>query len=341
MFEVPFGSHLYGTNGPNSDFDYKVVCVPPLSTLLLNYKVTNRKVKPDGKGQSGKMLAGEAEYEYIPAQVFFDDFFNGQTYAMEIAFAVLSDRFTLGPTFGPPAREYIKSWMAQLVEKFLTNNVQKMVGYAVAQSRLYGLKTERFTSLRSVIQTVNDYHHKNAHKLFSAQNRHTLRDCPDLVEELVKLPHVKLTEIANASGGSEMAPAIDVCGKKFPLTNRVTTVVDSLTKTLGNYGQRVQEFEGEGVDWKALSHAIRITEQVLELSKTGKLVFPRPNAGYLKSVKEGSVPLEEATAYLNARFSEVDAAVAASVLQPRTPELEKKFEDFKLGLLMDYYGISA
>jgi hypothetical protein len=130
-----------------------------------------------------------------------------------------------------------------------------------------------------------------------------------------------------------------VCGKKFPLTNTWGTMVRSLRKSLLTYGERVKKFDGEGVDWKALSHAIRITEQVIELSRCGIIKFPRPNAVFLKAVKEGRIPLDEATDYLTQCFNEVDLAVENSVLKERTPELEEEFEDFKLRLLRDLYNL--
>lgn len=340
------GSHLYGTATAKSDFDFKVVCLPKLDDLLLNKKVTNRKEKPEGMKAGDKMVAGETETEYLPLQVFFEDFFKGQTYALEFAFAVKQGRHEMLVEGEAPegmgetaAWHWAQAVMTDLVNRFTTSNVSKMVGYAVAQSKLYGLKTERFTSLKEVLRVVKQYEFEHAHELFSSQGRHTLKDCPELVERLVALPHVKRCELANARGGYEMAPGLDVCGKTFPLTNKVVTMVDSLTGTLENYGERVKEFEGEGVDWKALSHAMRITEQVLELSETGSFTFPRPNAAYLQSVKSGKVPLDEATDYLNSAFARVDEAVAKSVLKLRTPELEAEFEEWKLHNLRVLYGL--
>lgn len=101
----------------------------------------------------------------------------------------------------------------------------------------------------------------------------------------------------------------------------------------------MKEFSGEGVDWKALSHAVRITEQVLELCSTGKMTFPRPNADFLRDMKNGKMTLEEATDYLNIQFVKVDDAVANSVLRTRTPELDEEFEKWKVKELSALYGL--
>jgi len=333
LFRVLTGSRLYGTATEKSDFDYKAVCLPPLDVLMLNTKVTNRKEKPEGSKAGDKMLAGETETEYLPLQVFFDDFFSGQTYALEVAFATaqgLHEASDLGN--GETANWWhMKYMMEDLVKRFTTSNVKKMVGYAVSQSQLYGLKTERFTSLKKAVELLTE------HVAFFG-DKVPLGDETSLLAKLLSLSHVKKVQIENSAGGSALAPAVDVVGKKYPYTNKVGTVLASLQNLLDGYGARVAAFEGEGVDWKALSHATRITEQVLELSSTGKLVFPRPNADFLRTVKNGEVSLDEATAYLQNAFSKVDAAVAASVLQERTAELEEAFREWKLWQLSALYS---
>ena len=217
-----------------------------------------------------------------------------------------------------------------------------MVGYAVSQSKLYGLKTERYTSIKTFVQTVEDHFKLECGAAAGDKLMKELKmeASPMLLDKLLMLEHVRETTLMNAKGGHANAAALDVCGKKFPMTNTWATVVTSMKSTLENYGERVKEFDGEGVDWKALSHAMRITEQVLELCGTGKLVFPRPNAAYLLDVKSGKVPLDEATRRLEDAFACIDEAVATSVLRERTPALEAEFEAWKLNALMRMYELS-
>jgi hypothetical protein len=359
MFRVLTGSWLYGTATPASDYDYKTVVLPPLDVLLLNTKVTNRKEKPEGAGPGDKMQAGETETEYLPLQVFMDDFYSGQTYALEVAFAVVQGKFEVlnskhgdGEWVTPEqarderfyffARNRVSAAQrvcSDLVWLFLTRNVKKMVGYAVSQSKVYGLKTERYTSLAAALRVLNNYGRDNIH---TNEQRDTLTfvDIPELVEYLLKLKHVQPCQILNGAGGTEMAAALDICGKQYPLTNKVVTVVRALEKSLGNYGERVKEFEGEGVDWKALSHAIRITGQAVELLNFGKLQFPSQDASYLLAVKSGEVPLDEATSYLGHLFEKIDPALEKTELQERTLALDATFVEWKVGTLRELYDLS-
>lgn len=328
LFKVLVGSRLYGTHTEKSDFDYKVVVLPSLDDLLMNKKLANRKEKPEGSNANSKMKAGEAETEFLPLQVYLDDLYNGQTYALELMFAFnqgLAERCN-----DLVLNNQVTVMMRELQDKFLNSNVKKMVGYAVAQSQLYGLKTERFTTLKKVVEMLRE------HLAFFPDNT-TLASEDSLREALLKLPHVKPVMIENSMGGSALAPALDIVGKKFPLTNKVYTLFASLNGLLDGYGDRVASFEGEGVDWKALSHAIRITTQVLELSKTGKLVFPNEEAFTLKAIKEGRMELSEATFILTGLFNQVDEAVAASTLPMRNPGMDADFATWKLACLRKFY----
>jgi hypothetical protein len=335
LFSVLMGSHLYGTATVKSDFDYKVVCLPSLSDLIMLKRVTNKKEKPEGMKAGDKMVAGETETEYVPLQVYFDDFFNGQTYALEMAFAAAQGLHTT-----QMEGEY-KFWQdlnAEMLEMFLTKNVKKMVGYAVSQSKLYGLKTERYTAMKEFVRAVEEYFKHSFNDGKTDKKRVKLKEAPELLAR-VQSEFVKPCTVMNAKGGKEASPGLEVAGKMYPETNTWFTVVESVKSQLANYGERVKEFDGEGVDWKALSHAVRITEQVLELTSTGKLTFPRPNAYFLREVKNGQVPLNVAQAFLEGAFKLVDEAVTSSKLPERTPELEEKFQKWKLENLSYLYGL--
>lgn len=341
MLVVPTGSRLYGTFGPSSDYDFKAIVQPSLDDLLLNRKLTNRKEKPEGHGPQDKMTAGGHETEYLPLQVFFDDFFNGQTYALEVAFAVKQGLHT---SYNPDLSTNLPcefcfnddiQMMTELIDHFLTKNVKKMMGYAVSQARLYGVKTERYGAVKAVVDLIDAYAFPNDQKL-----KESLLNCPDLLAKLLALPHVKLIKIMTGDGSNTEIDAIEITGKQYPLTNKLVTICVSMEKVLGAYGERVKEFEGQGVDWKALSHAIRIVEQVVELSTKGTITLPRPNADYLRRVKAGEVDLDDALAVMADTFTTAENAIDASILKDRTPELEADFTEWKLEKLRLLYRLS-
>lgn len=337
LFQVPFGSHLYGTSTPTSDLDAKVVCLPSFEDMIMLRRIENRVVKPDGYVEGEKMKAGEAEYEFIPLQIFLDHFYEGQTYALEIANAVINDmHVTLEYEYGELGVTgdslFIKSWMQTLVDRFLTRDVKKMVGYARSQSQLYGLKTERYNTLLQIAEFIRENFDEKSIKL-------KLKDLPISMGVLLSFEHVSQTEIMNGQGGKVAVPGIELNGKQFALTTSWREILSSVEKTLKSYGNRVKDHTGEPTDWKALSHAIRIGEQIIDILELGHIEFPRPNAAFLLEVKQGKVPLQDATDYLTDLFNRVEGAVEKSQLPEKTPELTEEFEQFKLDLLRQYYRL--
>lgn len=340
LFSVLTGSHLYGNATVSSDFDYKVVCLPALDDLLMCKRIVNKKEKPEGMSQQDSMRPGDTETEYLPLQVFLDDFLNGQTYALEIAFAAAQELHTIpeGTPLEGGVHAFWAKTMQEMISLFLTKNVKKMVGYAVSQSKLYGLKTQRYTSIKAVLDIINDSFNSTSTDEKEIQKlKETLRisDTPTLVNNLLKLEHIKMSEVKNGN----VTQALEIAGKLYPISTKWDTVITSVSGVLDKYGERVKKFEGENVDWKALSHAIRITEQVLELCDTGELQFPRKNAQYLSHVKRGLIELEDALQYLQDVFSKIDEATERSTLPELSNELKDEFNKWKLNLLKSIYQL--
>ncbi|MGZ7230903.1 hypothetical protein ACXWOM_10615, partial [Streptococcus pyogenes] len=75
----------------------------------------------------------------------------------------------------------------------------------------------------------------------------------------------------------------------FQTTITVAEMKYSLTKLWNEYGERARKAEAnEGVDWKALSHALRGGLQLQEIYTTGDLVYPLKDAEFIKKVKAGT-----------------------------------------------------
>jgi len=166
-----------------------------------------------------------------------------------------------------------------------------------------------------------------------------LSETPEFLADMLANDYVREIEIMNGQGGKVAVPGIEINGKQFPLTSTWGTIFKSVTGTLQAYGNRVKDHTDQPTDWKALSHAIRIGEQIIEVLAEGTMIFPRPNAAYLLEVKRGNIPLQEATEYLTELFNQVEEAVDASTLPEKTETLSDDFEMFKLDLLRHYYKL--
>ena len=87
----------------------------------------------------------------------------------------------------------------------------------------------------------------------------------------------------------------------------------------------------EGIDWKALSHAVRVCHEALELMATGWITFPLPNAAHVLSIKRGQTPYQAVAEEIEDLLEKVEAAQETSVL-PEAPY--DKFIDELVNTLM-------
>ena len=327
LVKIKYESCLYGTNGPESDIDWKVIYLPSIEDLLLNKILSNHKSAPNQKNE--KMGAGEEETEFIPLHIFLDHHLNGVTYAVEVAQGILQ-----GHAEFFQHEMLMKQLVTELVDNFTTKNLKGMIGYAISQSRKYGLKTRRFDDLNLALQTVNDWC-----KQQRVNESERIGDHPNLIQELCKIDCIGMTVIETKRIHQDKEPvaAIKLSGKYFPLQNTIATVKKSIISSIETYGDRVKSFAGEGTDWKALSHALRIIDQVYELSETGKIQFPVARATYYRDIKFGKYDLDTIIDELTEKFESIDDVIADSILVEKNQELVNQFTEWKLNYLKKLY----
>ena len=244
------GSHLFGLNTPKSDKDFKGVYIPTLEELLLGevqdsvHHSTNTQVNT-------KNNSDDVDTEFYSLAKFFRMLEQGQTVALELLFTPLE--FQLQTS---------EIWLA--IQKEASRLVHKQVtaylGYARQQADKYGLRGSRMGSIESVITTI-----ESTYEPFDR-----LEDIKHTLVELTKLQHVSF--IDKYLDGREY---FCVCSKKFDLRTRVSQCLESLKATYDEYGARSRQAKlNDGIDWKALSHAVRVMYQGQELLNTGKMTLP-------------------------------------------------------------------
>ena len=100
-----------------------------------------------------------------------------------------------------------------------------------------------------------------------------------------------------------------VLGRKYQTTLSLIELKQSLNKLDAEYGERARKAEAnEGIDWKALSHACRGGLQLLEIYKTGDLIYPLQDAPFILDVKLGKHPFKTVQEFLEDVVDQVEAA---------------------------------
>jgi hypothetical protein len=344
LYSCLFGSRLYGTQTPTSDLDLKHIVLPDLDHLLLG-NVASNKVKNTNKVKNQRNGADDIDEEFIPLQVFAKHFYEGQTYAIELAWSIdgehAEQRFARFFASTEDARWFSATadrkhtafykFTRELRERFLTSNIKAMMGYAVNQASLYSFKGERLNCVRDLqyILAEADAYYGNADATW--ENKETLGGLIEasiwkqrLAELAATYPkYFKQTEYD--IGGGVFRPCFILLEKYLPFTNTMALSVRTVNALASKYGSRADsaaKTQADGssktVDWKATMHALRIVDEGVLLLSTGQLNFPlEPTyVAKLLAIKRGEVPIEEVTEELNSKLEALKELEMNSALQP-------------------------
>lgn len=336
LFTCLFGSRLYGTQTPTSDLDVKHVYLPSLDDMLVGKLLVN-KVKKTNTEKNTRNGADDVDEEFLPLQVFARDFLNGQTYALEMAFAV--DGTHAEQTLHGDATLY-RNFVYELREKFLTSNVKALMGYAVNQASLYSFKGERLNVVREVQALLR--------MTAAAFVNVRLSDC--MVEDkqfatmmrdvAVKYPKY-FQETTYDVGGGDMRPCFKLLEKTLPFSDRASQasrVVEALEK---RYGTRADAASADNVDWKATMHALRVVDEGLQLLEHGTMTFPfsQNYVDYLLDVKHGNVDLALVKEELDTKLERLKTLEQTTTLRPLTQELKEEFDQWLAQWMRRFYNV--
>ncbi len=304
VVRIEFGSHLYGTNTSSSDRDYKSVFVPCASDILL------QRVK-GSLGHKVKRFEGDRnspediDDEMYSLQRYLGLLSEGQTVSIDML-------FTPKPLITSPLWEEIRANK----DRLLTKRSAAFVGYCRTQANKYGIKGSRVAAA------------KDATEFFKAQydlrgSTAKLNEIPvPLLSSLIG-EHTQVVRLETTPGNSELF--VECCNRKVSFGNTIKAAYEIFSRIYDNYGKRAKLAQtNEGIDWKALSHAVRVANEALELLATANVTFPLHNAAHILDIKRGTVPYDEVASEIERLLEEVERASEVSTLRD---EADRDFID--------------
>jgi hypothetical protein len=303
IVEMRFGSHLYGTDTAQSDLDLKGVYLPLGRDILLQ-RITATITSLPAKARGEKNEPGDVDREIYSLQRYLELLAEGQTVALDMLFAP-DHVMTIPPA--PPWREVQAN-----AHRLLSRRATAFARYCRQQANKYGIKGSRVAAVRKALRLLAD-----AEARVGTSAKLELL-APELEDLTAGTEHVALVELPTPAG--HHVRHLEVCGRKVALTVSVKTAHDILQRVMDRYGQRALQAERNvGVDWKALSHAVRVGREALELFQTGRITFPLPYADHIRHIKGGDIPYEAVAAEIEQLLDEVEAAAVLSGL-PESPD---------------------
>lgn len=286
ILKCKFGSHLYGTNTEDSDEDYKGIALPYSDDILLG-KIFKTQKQSTGNDHS-KNTKEDSDYDIYSLHYFIQLACKGETAAIDMLH--VPNNMIL---------ETSEEWkfIQSNKEKFYTKNMTTFVGYARRQAAKYGCKGSRLEMIKRAIHILSGQ--PKDYRMW------------EIWSELPLGEHAKFIE-DSPSGAWQY----QICGRILQSTALVEYSLKNLQLFYNKYGERSKLAEkNEGIDWKAISHAIRAAEQLVELFIHNTITFPRPEANYLKAVKSGSLDYRtQVEPYLNDVMDRVENLASISKL---------------------------
>lgn len=279
-----FGSHLYGTATPTSDIDVRGIFIPSKKDVLLGRIPRTNKEQEAGK---------EEDYELYSLHHFVKLACEGQTLAFDMLWT---------PKSQTERGEAAHVWdeLLALRHKFVSKRMNAFIGYARGQAAKYSLKGERLSKLEAFLGVLENAHGDSL-----------------IAEVLHELP--RDDERVNVQGVIE----IQIAGKWFGSTTQIRYVRDSVQKIITGYGERANASKA-GVDWKAMSHAVRVSQELHDLITKGEIVFPLPYSDQLIEIKVGRMTLENVQSILDDTLCSVEEVTAKSDLPE---QVDREFWD--------------
>lgn len=289
LFLTLFGSALYGTETPGkSDVDIRGVFLPSQVALALNAAPRSLHYST-GTGER-RNTANDVDIDLWSVQHWLLNLLPaGDTGALDLLFSPSNTACTL---FLDPRLDEVFANPLKLLD---AGNGRAYAEYSLGQAKKYGIRGSRIGALKAV------------HAWLRANCRPPAPDA--------RLRDILPALAAACADGRFCAPvdirgeeSLQLCGKVHGGSIRVTEFIRRVEADMQRFGARATEAEqNRGIDFKALSHALRALDQMEELFRTGTVTFPLKNREDLMAVKQGAFPWRELEPKILARLREVDA----------------------------------
>ena len=302
LVRMRFGSHVYGTNLPSSDIDYKAVFLPALSDLILQRSVKTSRNRSTGDPHT-KNSACDVDEEEFSLQGYMRLLCEGQTIAVDMMFTPAS--------FYDGTPHPVWTEIRRCRSAFLSSGVAAFIGYCRQQANKYGVKGSRMAAARDAVELLRDL-----------PARDKLSDHWAAIKSWAHgREHVEIVQRTHKSQPDRPVAHLSVCSRMAPENIAAKDALNIYARLWLRYGERArQAMDNRGIDWKALMHAARVLGEAEELLQTGTVTFPRPDREHLLRIRLGELPYKAVAEEIEAGMERLPSLVALSCLREK-PDL--------------------
>jgi hypothetical protein len=289
ILKVKVGSHLYGTNTPESDEDFVGIFVPNAEYLLGLKRIEEVDLGVKSKDAEGKNTKDAIDFKAYTLENFASLALQNNPNILEILFVNPANVIFA---------DDIGYRLLNLRHEFLSKRIKnRFLGYAFSQKHKMVIKLENYEKLLEAI----DYIDHSTDKQFLLDIEHH----PVFVR---KKDHVTVGDM------------------NMPITVTTKKARKLLGDRLAKFGSRQELVSKYGFDTKFASNLIRLLKEGQELLSTGDLKFPLRGRQLLRNIRAGRLSMQEVLDMADDIEKEVGGLYETTKL-PHSPnrELIEKF----------------
>jgi hypothetical protein len=296
ILEIRHGSHLYGTNTPESDEDFVGIFMPPTDYVFGLKSVQEIDLSTVSKGADDRNTAEAIDRKLYEFRKFLRLCLDNNPNILEILFVndenvVFTDK-------------RIGNYLRKLRHQFPSKRcIPKFIGYSHSQKHKMIIKRDHYSELLEgykVMEVTED-------KLTMGQLYDRMVDSFDHKNLFIKKGtgmHIHIGDIC-------FEPGVYVKKARRKLKKRI----DKATN-------RSELILDHGFDTKFGSHLIRLLLEGKELLETGEIQFPLKDRELLLDIKTGKLDLKEVLELADQIENQIDELKEKSELR-QTPNYDK------------------
>lgn len=325
IMTMKYGSHLYGTNTPESDQDFKGIYLPSIDDILLKREQSHYSENTSNYKQ--KNNKDDIDMTHFSLSYFIDLACKGESVAIDMLHAPENML-----TYSNPEYKYIWDFLVKNRSKFYTYKMKSYLGYIKNQAYKYSEKGNKLEFLeklqKSVAKGIKDLKLK-----VDPQNPKKFK--VKLLEKylLIEPNYSSFETVENESTGVQHF--YQILNRKVEMQAPYMQLVLLINTLIKNYGERAKlAKDNKGVDWKAIHHALRCAYQLKAIYKDGVFEHPLPEKNFLKEVKLGLHPYVQIIQLLDQLCNDIQELSKIAKKNGLREKVDRKFFD---DFLLDVY----
>jgi len=250
---------------------------------------------------------------------FFNQLQNSETGAIDVLHSMFKEDTIIYK------KDKVVSNIKENINLFRNKNMKSFVGYALGQTKKFGIKGARYNELDTF---VKDFLEKLPIETIGKSNKIGEFLFNDM-KKFINAKEYKYIKFIMAPGprGSvtyDDVEYVSILGKMFEGNVSVQYFIERVMKLYNQFGNRTKTIANteSKTDYKALSHSLRTAKEVKELLETEFIKFPLKNADYIREIKEGKHDAQKIIDEVSDILDEVDILLLKSSL-PEKPDVDK------------------